>query len=318
LTGGEGVDFPMMRQIVEIAEEGRFLSSKRGSIAVSFQKSEQGLIPFDDVAVLMVTARGATFSKEVLTRLNERGGVAILCGKNYAPVSYILPHSTHYNYTGRLYDQIEASKPLKKQLWKTIVQNKIMNQSRVLAFYNRPESCHLKKLSETVTSGDNGNREAHAARIYWPSLFGNEFRRNVNQEGTNSLLNYGYGVLRGIVARAVCSAGLEPALGVHHNNRINNLCLVDDLMEPYRPIFDIAAAELTKKQELSLIPEVKKKIIQLSWLDLETEKGRTPLIKALEYMMQSLVDSFQEKKNLLYIPSIPDNEILKKMVESCF
>ena len=195
----------MLRQIVEIAEEGRFLSSNRGSIEVSFKKEEQGLIPFDDVAVLLVTARGATFSKEVLTKLNEKGGVAVLCGKNYAPVSYVLPHSTHYNYTGRLYDQIEASKPLKKQIWKTLVQFKILNQSKILKYYKRPEAGHLEKLSETISSGDKENREAHAARIYWPALMGADFRRNVNKEGTNSLLNYGYGVLRG----GGCQGGLR-------------------------------------------------------------------------------------------------------------
>ena len=289
----------MLRQIVEISEEGRFLSSKRGSIAVSFQKEEKGLIPFDDVAVLMITARGATLSKEVLVRLNEKGGVAVLCGKNYAPVSYVLPHSTHYNYTGRLLDQIEASKPLKKQIWKKIVSTKILNQSKILNYYDCAEASHLMKLAETISSGDKENREAHAARIYWPALFGGDFRRNITKEGTNSLLNYGYGVLRGIVARAVCSAGLEPALGVHHNSRVNNLCLVDDLMEPFRPVFDIAAFELTKKDLLGLTPDTKRKIIQLTWLDLETDKGRTPLIKALEYMMQSLVESYNEKKNLL-------------------
>ena len=308
----------MLRQIVEIAEEGRFLSSKRGSISVNYQKEEQGLIPFDDVAVLLVTARGASFSKEVFTRLNERGGVVILCGKNYAPVSYVLPHSTHYNYTGRLYDQIESSKPLRKQLWKSIVQAKILNQAKILEYYKRAEANHLKKLSETITSGDKENREAQAARIYWPALFGSEFRRNINKEGTNSLLNYGYGVLRGIVARAVCSSGLEPALGIHHQSRVNNLCLVDDLMEPFRPLIDIAAFELTQKEETELTSEVKKKIIQLTWLDLDIDKGKSPLIKSLEYMMQSLVDSFHEKKNVLYIPSLPCKETIDELVDTCF
>ena len=308
----------MLRQILEIAEEGRFLSSKRGSISVSFKKEEIGLVPFDDIAILMVTARGATLSKEVLIRLNERGGIAILCGKNYAPVSYVLPHSTHYNYTGRLYDQIEASKPLKKQIWKSIVSRKIFNQSKILKYYQHEEFQRLQKISESITSGDKENREAHAARIYWPSLFGSDFRRDVDQKGTNSLLNYGYGILRGIVARAVCSAGLEPALGVFHNNRINNLCLVDDLMEPFRPIFDIAAVELTKKEQTELNSDIKSKIIQLTWLDLETDKGRTPLIKAIEYMMQSLVETFSKKKNILYIPLIPDYSVIDEMVKSCF
>ena len=308
----------MLRQIVEISEEGRILLSKRGAISVNFQKNEVGLIPFEDVAVLLVTARGATLSKETLVRLNEHGGIAILCGKNYAPVSYVFPHSSHYNYTGRLYDQIESSKPLNKQIWRSIVKEKIRNQAQLLYYYGKPESGHLKKLADTVTSGDKENREAHAARIYWPSLLGEDFRRDVKMPGTNALLNYGYGVLRGITARAVCSAGLEPALGIHHRSRVNNFCLVDDLMEPFRPIFDIAAVELTKKQELELTPEVKRKIIQLSWLDLESKKGNAPLVRAADYMMQSLILSFKEKKNLLEIPKIPGNEVISELVQTCF
>jgi CRISP-associated protein Cas1 len=308
----------MLRQVVEISEEGTYLSAYRGFLKISKAKEKLAEVPLDDIAVLLVTARGVSFSKEILTRINERGGMAILCGKNYNPASFLLPYSSHFEYTGRLLDQIAASQPLKKQMWKTVVQAKIRNQASVLSFYKKNDYKALIRIADQVKSGDKENNEAYAARLYWKSLFEGAFKRDTNEPGINSLLNYGYGVLRGMTARAVCSAGLQPALGIHHINRSNNMCLVDDLMEIYRPLFDIAAVEISKYDEISLIPENKKKIIQLCWLDLESDKGRTPLIKALEDLSLSVVRSFKEKINQIIIPPFPGDGELTELVESCF
>ena len=316
--GGKGYETSMLRQVVEISEEGTYLSAYRGFLEISKSREKLGQVPLDDIAVLLVTARGVSFSKEIMTRINERGGMAILCGKNYNPSSFLLPYSSHYEYTGRLLDQIAASQPLKKQLWKSIVQAKIRNQATVLSFYKKKDYKTLLRISDQVKSGDKENNEAYAARTYWKSLFEGTFKRDVNEPGINSLLNYGYGVLRGMTARAVCSAGLQPALGIHHCNRSNNMCLVDDLMEPYRPLFDIAAVEVSKYENIDLIPETKKKIIQLCWTDLETEKGTSPLIKSLEDLCLSVVQSFKEKNNQIYIPSIPGEAELSELVDQCF
>ncbi|MDC7222291.1 MAG: type II CRISPR-associated endonuclease Cas1 [Spirochaetales bacterium] len=308
----------MLHQIVEISEEGRYLSSRRGSLQIKQGNDSIGSVPFDDIAVLLITARGATLSKESLIRVNEHGGVVILCGKNYAPASYIFPHSSHYEHTGRLLDQIESSVPLKKQIWKSLIQAKIRHQAQILSFYHKKEYKQLEYLSEKVTSGDKENLEAYAARIYWKGLFGDGFIRDYNGSGINALLNYGYGVLRGMTARAVCSVGLSPALGVHHKNRSNNLCLVDDLIEPYRPLFDVAAYELSQNGDIQITPEVKRKIIQLCWLDFESPKGKTPMIRIIENMAMSLVNSFQEKKNKIDISPLPDDYRLAELVELCF
>ena len=308
----------MLHQIVEISEEGRYLSSRRGSLQIKQGNDDLGSVPFDDIAILLITARGATLSKESLIRINDHGGIVILCGKNYSPASYILPHSSHYEHTGRLLDQIETSVPLKKQIWKSLIQAKIRHQAQILSLYHKKEYEHLKYLSEKVTSGDKENLEAYAARLYWKSLFGDDFIRDYNGSGINSLLNYGYGVLRGMTARAVCSVGLSPALGVHHKNRSNNLCLVDDLIEPYRPLFDLAAYEIAKKDELVLTPKIKQKIIQLCWLDFESSKGLSPLVKVIEELAMSLIKSFQEKSNKITISPLPDDYQLAKLVEKCF
>lgn len=308
----------MLRNIVEINEEGRYLSASRGSLIISIKKDEIARVPLDDIAVLMITAQGTSLSKELMVRIGERGGVVILCGSNYLPASYILPKNAHFDYTGRLYDQLESSMPLRKQLWKTVIKAKIKNQARVLSLYKKREYRNLLHIAETITSGDKENREAHAARVYWKSLFAGAFKRDSNEPGINHLLNYGYGVLRGTVARAVCRTGLEPALGIHHRTRTNPMCLVDDLVEPYRPLFDIAAVELSKSDPVELNPSTKKKIVSMSHLDFESERGRTPFIVVMEGVALSLVESFRQKKNLLTIPLLPDETTLSEMTQTCF
>ncbi len=308
----------MLRKIIEVADEGRYLSCSRGFLLILQKSEEIGRIPLDDIAVLMLTARGVVVSKEVMIRIGERGGVVILCGKNFSPVSYVLPRNGHYEFSGRLYDQLESSIPLRKQLWRSIVVAKIKHQARILSLFKKDEYKNLLHIAETVTSGDKENRESHAARVYWKSLFNGAFKRDPNEPGVNHILNYGYGVLRATVARAVCAAGLEPALGIHHCNRMNPLCLVDDLVEPYRPLFDLAAVKLSNEEPLELNPENKRKIIQLNWMGFLTDKGTTPLISVLEQMVLSLVESFKNKKNLLRIPELPDETTLYEMLQKCF
>lgn len=305
----------MLRQILEIAQEGYFLSVEKGFINLSSKGSPTKQVPLDDISALVLTARGISLTKECLIQLAKRNSTVVLCGSNFQPASLVVPVSSNYDNTGRIYEQIEASEPLKKQIWKDLIKTKIINQLKILELYNKSCTGKLSTLAKDVQSGDKNNREAQAARIYWKSLFGDSFKRDKEAGGVNAFLNYGYAILRGIVARAVCAAGLEPALGIHHKNRLNGMCLVDDLMEPYRPLFDIPAVELALKKNDSLSPENKKRIIQFAWLDLNTEKGNSPFIKSVEILVYSLIRSYQEKTNLIEIPPLPDGKILKEIIE---
>lgn len=302
-----------MKQILEISTEGMYVSAKRGLFYVSHKNETQGSIPIDDISVLLITARGASFSKEALVRLNESGGVCVLCGKNYAPSSFVIPKNYHHDTANRIDLQISISEPLKKQLWKSFVKAKIKNQALVLSLFNNEKVSLLYALSNSVLSGDTSNREAVAARVYWRSLFGENFRRNVDEKGINSLLNYGYGVLRSIVARAVCCSGLEPSLGIHHHNKKNFLSLVDDCMEPFRPIIDFTVKKISLTGNIEMSTDNKKKLIDLSWLDLMTEKGNSCLINSIQYMINSLVLSYKVKKNVIEIPGLPKREILQEL-----
>ena len=167
----------------------------------------------------------------------SRGVPVVLCGANHMPAAIVWPVDAHHVQTGRMNDQIAASLPLKKRLWAQLVRAKILAQGATLAAAGAP-SGGFYLLSRKVRSGDPDNVEAEAARRYWPLLFGPIFAATRTATAINGLLNYGYAVLRAGVARAVMAAGLHPGFGLMHSNRSNPMVLVDDLMEPFRPIVD--------------------------------------------------------------------------------
>ena len=235
----------MIGRVIEIASEGRHLARSRGSMTVSGDGVEEGRVPLDDIGVLICNARGLTYSNGLMTELARRGVGVVLCGPNYLPVAWLWSLEGHHVQALRMRCQLEASKPLRKRLWQSIVRAKIVQQDNTLDLLEIPGG-DLKSMVRRVKSGDPDNVEAQAARRYWRLLFGSDFRRERFGDMPNPLLNYGYTVLRAAVARAVVSAGLHPSLGIHHHNRANPMCLVDDLMEPFRPPVDYRAACLVR------------------------------------------------------------------------
>lgn len=304
----------MLRRIVEVSQEGLYLHVSHGFLKFALEQEEIGEVPLADIAVLLLTAQRTVFSKHSLLALTEQGAVIVFCGKSYKPESIMIPLFGNFETTGRLNDQIEASLPLRKQLWKTIIQQKIENQALILSTTdNEQGALLLKNYAAQVTSGDTENREAVAAKAYWKLLMGPKFTRNPDEEGINSFLNYGYAILRGITARAVCCSGLHPSLGIFHRNRLNNYCLVDDLIEPFRPVVDLLVfrmAHEAKENLTTLTPSTKKQIYQLAWTDVLVSKGKSPLIKAVEYYAYSLAQSFSNKQNQLCIPQLQRKELL--------
>ncbi len=182
-----------------------------------------------------------------------------------------------------------------------------LNQAAILSFFNNDEEKHLKELAKKVSSGDKENLEAQAARKYWQRLFGKDFRRNFNLQGTNSLLNYGYAVLRATTARAIFASGLHPAIGIHHSNQENAFCLVDDLMEPFRPLVDFVVKKLVDQngEIKELTPELKKSLTKILNLDLATSAGTTPINNCLIRLCQSFVNSLEKGEAKLDFPLSP-------------
>lgn len=194
-------------------------------------------VPLEDIAVLIASHPQVSFTQAVLSGLATAGAVFVTCNEKHMPVAMMLPLVTHSVQTERFAAQAAVSVPVRKRVWQQIVQAQIRARARLLA-ERAGKDWGLQAMAARVRSGDPQNHEAQAARIYWRAMFGEDFIRDREAEGLNACLNYGLGVLRAIVARALCGAGLLPTLGLHHHNRYDAFCLADDLMEPFRPVVD--------------------------------------------------------------------------------
>ena len=195
--------------------------------------------------------------------------------------------------------QLDADEPLKKRLWQALVRAKIRQQGAVLERVGKAHPVHSTLLARQVRSGDPENIEAQAARRYWPLLMGENFRRDRQALGANAMLNYGYTLLRSGVARAVVSTGLHPSVGLHHSNRGNAMCLVDDLMEPFRPLVDFLVTRLVASGETSVTTPVKAELATILSIDVTTTRGTTPVSTCLERLTQSLASAFEAGKGEL-------------------
>jgi CRISPR-associated protein Cas1 len=294
-----------MERIVDIATDGQHLSAYRGFLVVSKDKEEIGRVPLDDVVSVIVHAHGVTWSTNLAVALAERGALLVLCGPNHAPVAVCTPVEGHHGQNARMRAQWEAGKPLAKQLWREIVVAKIRWQTAVLESRGTPADA-FDMLIRRIRSGDPDNVEAQAARRYWPLLMGEDFRRDRAAGGVNGLLNYGYTVLRSLLARSVVGAGLHPSIGIHHANRGNAFALADDLIEPFRPLVDAMTVQLVARGCSDVTPEAKRAFAGLIAVDLASEAGTTTVSGAAGRLAQSLSRCFESgKASNLSLPRPP-------------
>lgn len=234
----------MADRLLDFAEKGAFLRVQDAQLRVERGGALVASVPVKEIAVIILAHPRVTCTQSLFCALMESGGALVTCDRQHLPAGMLLPTAGHFAQAERFAAQASAKQPRKKRVWKQIVRQKILAQADTLATV-RGETHGLRELAKQVRSGDPSNVEAQAARRYWGALFAEDgFRRRREGGGANSLLNYGYAVLRAIVARAICAAGLHPSLGVHHHNRYNAYCLADDLMEPYRPLVDEVVVEL--------------------------------------------------------------------------
>jgi CRISPR-associated protein Cas1 len=240
----------------------------------------------------------------VLSGLATAGGVFIACDGHNLPVAMMLPLASHFAQAERFAAQARAPVPVCKRLWRQIVRAKIAAQAALLIEL-RGTDFGLRALVARVRSGDPSNVEARAARRYWPQLFADlDFRRHRENEDQNILLNYGYAVLRAIIARAICTAGLHPSLGIHHHNRYNAFCLADDLMEPFRPTVDHAVAEYLAAHDepYGLEPAVKQQIIAELTGRYSMDGDQRTIFDVAARMAASLADIFLGNGEKLSLP----------------
>lgn len=233
----------MHNRILDISDSGARLSVRHRQLVIARLDAAEVSVPFSDLAVVIVAHPQISLTQPVLAALVEHGGMLVTCDEKWLPAGMLLPLQTHSIQTVRIAAQAAVSLPTRKRLWRQIVRAKIEAQADVLLEF-RQSDFGLRALLPNVKLGDPSNVEAQAARRYWTALFAsNTFRRDPEAQDQNRLLNYGYAVLRAIVARALCAAGLHPSLGLHHHNKYNAFCLADDVMEPFRPVVDRIVAQ---------------------------------------------------------------------------
>lgn len=294
----------MIARVVEIAEDGRHLSRERGFLVVSESGAELGRIALNDIGAVVANAHGLTYSNNLLVALAERCVPLVLCGPHHRPMAFLWTANSHHEQAGRIADQAAATKPLKKRLWQQLVQSKIEQQGATLETAGR-KAGGFSLLARKVRSGDPENVEAQAARRYWPLLFGDDFRRLQSGGGTNALLNYGYAIARAGVARAIMASGLHPSLGVAHSNRANPFQLVDDCLEPFRPMVDLLVFDLVQEGVEELDRDAKAELARVLVKDMATKAGASPVAVCMEKLAFSLAQCFAGRESKLDLPIRP-------------
>lgn len=286
----------MPNNIIEIATNNKKLSVYRGFLRIEEEGKVQKDIPFNSIHAVIVTAFNIIYTNNLLQRLCEENIPLIILGKNYSPSGLLLSYIGQSKQTEIQYLQIENKKPLEKKLWQAIIKEKIKNQSRVLDLFHKENK--LQYIWKTVLSGDSTNREAYAARLYFKALFGDDFIRDKDMSGINSFLNYGYAILRSSLARYVVAAGLNPSYGVGHYNKLNPFCLVDDLIEPFRPLVDCYVYRLFEyNPELSeLTTEHKASLSSLLVKEFYNGEGFSPLYMILQQFVWDVVAIYKTKE----------------------
>jgi CRISPR-associated protein Cas1 len=328
----------MIKRTIEISQRPVHLTVRHGQLLLLSpdQREDQiASIPCEDIGLVLVEHPGTTYTHAALTTLLDHDAALIICDRKHLPAGLLLPLSQHTEVVWRIQEQFAVKKPLRKQLWRQIVQAKIHAQAQNLP-EGSPQRTRLLALARQVRSGDPENVEAQAARVYWSALFSavpatplppregpgegdrqqgdarnsplairfSSFHRDPDGEGINALLNYGYAVLRAAVARAIVSAGLLPVLGIHHSNRSNAFCLADDLVEPLRPLVDARVRGLVAENCTELNPKTKADLLGTLVAEVACAAQTGPLMVALHRYVASLVRCYEGVARVLDIPVV--------------
>ena len=299
----------MIKRIIEISRARTYLSISLGQLVIKEAGAETGRIPCEDIGVLLVDQQATVYTHSVFTTLLANGAAVVLCDGVHHPVGMFLPLESNTVQSERFREQINAKQPLKKQLWKQVVQAKIRHQAKLvkdsISTYK-----NLLALARRVRSGDPENIEAQASKKYWCAYLQDEkFRRNIDGAAPNNMLNYGYMVMRAAVARAICSAGLLPTLGIHHHNKYNAFCLADDMLEPFRGFVEVKVRDIyCANSDIDALDQLdqqtKAKIIEVLYEEVEIGGFKGPLMVGLHRTMASLQRCFGGEQKMLDLPKL--------------
>lgn len=274
----------------------------------SFKAKNTITKPIEDIGIVVLDNKQITITSGLLEALLENNSAVITCDSKGMPTGLMLPLYGNTTQNERFRAQIEASLPLKKQLWQQTIQHKIANQATVLKDTVNAETGCMHTWVKEVRSGDPDNLEGRAAAYYWKNLFGHipGFNRERTGVPPNNLLNYGYAILRAVIARALVSSGLLPTLGIHHHNRYNAYCLADDIMEPYRPYVDKLVLEIVNRygENIELTRDIKAELLTIPTIDVTIQGKRSPLMIAATQTTASLHKCFAGEHRRMHYPEM--------------
>lgn len=282
-----------------------WLSTKNEQLVAKFPEEgkKEAVVPIEDLGYLVLENPQITITNGLLMKLVANKTAVITCDRQHMPCGFLQPLAGHTEQAERIRHQLNAGRPLKKQLWQQTITAKIENQADHLLAIGK-NALKLKRWSKAVKSGDAENHEAIAAAYYFQNLFNIEgFSRNQKGIPPNNLLNYGYAILRAITARALCSSGMLPSVGIFHRNKYNAFCLADDIMEPYRPFVDAMVCEIVKTdgQIDELDKNIKSKLLRIPAMDVVIDNKQSPLMNAMSRTTSSLYECFLgTARKLLY------------------
>jgi len=291
----------MIKRTIDISEGPTYLSIENDQLVLKRGAERIGSVPCEDVGVLLVDNLATTYTHAVFTRLVHFGAVIVLCGANHLPVGMVMPMESNELTARRMRLQASAALPMRKRLWKQIVEEKVRRQAMNLEEGSAMRR-RLEAMAGEVKSGDRTNVEGQAARFYWPALLGADFRRDPEGLPPNNLLNYGYIVLRSAVARALVGAGLHPVFSLQHSHRNNAFALADDLLEVLRPRVDRAVVELMRGGGGFIDRGSKEKLLGILAEEVELGEQSGPLMVQLHRMAASLLRCYEGTGKRLELP----------------
>ena len=283
-----------------------YLSTKNEQIVISYPDKEQETktVAIEDIGVIVLENQQITITNGLLEKLINNNVALINCDQQHLPIGLLMPLNGHTEQSERFRNQINASAPLKKNLWQQTISSKIMNQAGLL----KEKGIPMRKMelwAKEVTSGDALNHEAKAAVYYWQKFITIEnFTRGQKGIPPNNLLNYGYAILRAITARAIVSSGMLPTLGIFHRNKYNAYCLADDIMEPYRPYVDLIVSHIMETEDSyeELTIDIKKQLLSIATIDVFIDGKNSPLMVAMSRTTHSLHECFDGKSRKILYP----------------
>ena len=284
------------------------LSNSQLIVKINEPNNERRLsLVIEDIGVILLDHQQISITHGAMAALLENNVALITCNANHMPVGMMLPLDGHSLQNERFRAQLAASEPLKKQIWQQTIQAKIRNQAAVLEWQNI-KATTMNVWANDVKSGDSEYHEGRAAAWYWRRVFTDipSFIRDRTGDAPNQWLNYGYAILRAVIARNLVGSELLATLGVHHANKYNAYCLADDIMEPYRPVSDIMIIQMMTKHDLvsDITVEHKKDLLQIPAMDVFINGERSPLLVAVQSTTASLAKVFEGKIRKVVYPTL--------------